>query len=98
VSNTKPKRLLNFVQMVFITVDMANKWSKKFKNYLNNAALLAIGLVLFLLAAFIFEALGLIEGSGNPAMVAYQIFWAVAMIVGTISIAYALYVVFKNLK
>ena len=84
--------------MVFITVDMANKWSKKFKNYLNNAALLAIGLVLFLLAAFIFEALGLIEGSGNPAMVAYQIFWAVAMIVGTISIAYALYVVFKNLK
>ncbi len=98
MSNTKPKRLLNFVQMVFITVDMANKWSKKFKNYLNNAALLAIGLVLFLLAAFIFEALGLIEGSGNPAMVAYQIFWAVAMIVGTISIAYALYVVFKNLK
>ena len=77
---------------------MDNKWSKKFKNYLNNAALLAIGIVLFLLAAFIFEALGLIEGSGNPAKVAYQIFWAVVWLVGIFCIFAIVYEVWKNRK
>jgi|688.fasta_scaffold1556580_1 hypothetical protein len=75
-----------------------SKWSEKFKNYLNNAALLVIGITLFLLAALIFEFLGFIEGDSDPVDIIWQMFWAVVWIIGIFCIFAVIYEVWKNRK
>lgn len=75
---------------------MTNKWSDKFKNYLNNAALLTIGITFFLLAAFIFDSLGFIEGNADPVRLIWQMFFAVAFLMGFFGIFVVIYKVWKN--
>ena len=96
VSSTKPKKLLNYVQILFTTNNMDNKWSEKFKNYLNNAALLVIGITLFLLAAFIFEFLGFIEGNADPVNLVWQMFWAVVWLIVFFGFFAVIYEIWKN--
>ena len=73
-----------------------SKWSEKFKNYLNNAALFVIGMTLFLLAALIFEFLGFIEGDLDPVDLVWQMFWAVVWLMAFFGIFAVIYEIWKN--
>ena len=79
---------------------MANKWSDKLKSFLIKILLFTVGIIILALVSFVFDSLGLIEGSsdGDPVDLIWQIFWAVVGMVGIFIIFAVIYEVWKNRK
>lgn len=59
------------------------------KGWATKILLFTLAMLLLGLTSFIFDSLGLIEGStdGDPVELVWQIFWAIVLIVGSISMA-----------
>ena len=79
---------------------MANKWSDKLKSFLIKILLFTVGIIILALVSFVFDSLGLIEGSsdGDPVDLIWQIFWAVVGMVGIFIIFAVIYELWKNRK
>jgi hypothetical protein len=66
-----------------------NPFIKWLKGWATKIILFILAMLLLGLTSFIFDSLGLIEGStdGDPVELVWQIFWAIVWIIGSISMA-----------
>jgi hypothetical protein len=77
-----------------------NPFIEWLKGWATKILLFTVAMLLLMLTAFIFDSLGLIEPEtygGDPVDLIWQIFWAIAGIVGSVSMAIFIFISLREI-